>query len=260
MKNKLKLTIVVLVSLGIITLIRFNVTATKETNIKQGVSTLALEVNSDIVSKVTAKLTLLDDKIGSDVYKNLYFDFEEKEKMLSIEDKMYIVFESLYEKDALEEEVLDDGEIVYRTTPAVIKEEALSIFKEEDFNFIDANFVPSKECGIVDYLYTGQNFEFKIKKCDNKNDITKSKIVGALKDGNLIELKLKAIHAIVDKKDKTKYSIKNFREDDVLDKIDIKEIDGNDEELFKNSKIDEYIFSFELRGDEYYLTKIKRDI
>lgn len=260
MKNKFKLTIVVLISLGIITIIRFNVTATKEINIKQGVSTLALEVNSEIVSNVISKLSLLDDKIGSDVYKNLYFDFEEEEKILSIEDKMYIIFESLYEKKALEEETLDSGEILYKTTPAIIKEEANSIFKEEEFNFIEANFVPSKECGIIDYLYTGQNFEFKIKNCDDRKDITKYKIIGALKNGNLIELKVKAFHAVVDKKDSAKYYIKNFRKSDILDKIDINEIDDNDEELFKNFEIDEYIFSFELRGDEYYLTKIKRDI
>ncbi len=259
-KRKFRVLVVALISIAIFILIRLNVTATKEFDKNEKNAILALEVNSEIVSEVLSKLSLLDDKIGSDVYKNLYFKFGGEEKTLSIEDKMYIVFESLYKKGTLEEEILEDGEILYKTTPDVLKDEAASLFKDEDFDFLEANFVPSKNCGIVDYLYTGQQFEFKINNCDRTNDITKSKVVKAVKDGNLIELRIKAFRAFIDKKDKNKYEIRNFNADNVLNRVTLDEFKNKDEELFQNPLIEEYVFSFELRGDEYYLTKIKRNI
>lgn len=258
-KRSIRILLVVICVCIAVVVLRNSITATREEDNKpkDSGSILALEMNSDIVKDVYSKLTLFDDKIGSVQYSNLYFDFEGSEKDFTIEEKMYILFENMFDSERGEITREDDDIYSFKIDQGALGEEAKELFKDEVFEPIAANFGTSLDCGIIGYLYTGQEYELKIKKCEDKKEETKTKLIEATKNGNFIELKMKAMKILPSKKGKN-YEVRNFSSDKVLMKDSLKNIEAKSEEIFERSDIDEYTFSFELKGDDYYLFSIRR--
>ena len=53
------------------------------------------------------------------------------------------------------------------------------------------------------------------------------------------------------------YLLKNYNSEDVINTVDESKIDEELEKTIKSDSVDEYDFYFELRGEDYYLSKIR---
>lgn len=250
------LVLVALITLAL--LIKTNVTFQKENpNDKNSQN---LEISSELVQNLYSKLTLLNDSIESDNYKNIYFKMLANEKELSNEEKLYIVIENMYQNDRF-----DFQETKNNSKKVVIKEEEIieevnNLFKGSDFDPKNINFLPSLDCGIVEYLYTGEEFSFTFSECDKSKEFTKSELKSAHKDGNFVVLRLKSYRALYRKKDKKNkvdsYIIKNHNGEEELMNIPKNDLYNRLSAIMEDDRIDEYDFYFELKGDDYYLSKI----
>lgn len=261
MKNNkiMKLCLILMTSFVLIVLVKQNVTAKKEDpkEPQESSSIMNLEINSELVNNAYNSLILLNDRIIDDeFYRHSYFNINEEKDNLSNEEKLYSAFESLYRKDKFIKETEDDIEILKINTDQV-KEEILNLFKDESFDTLNVNYKPSINCGIVDYLYTGNTYELKFKKCTDKKVIDRSKLENAVKDGNYIKLTLKSFYATQTEKDN--YTIKNYGDDREIQSVTLKDIDEHLDEIINNNQINKYTFSFELKGDKYYLVKIEKN-
>lgn len=258
--NKLVRPIAILIVIIVLAfLIKSNVTFQKENpNDKNNQN---LEISSELVQNLYSKLTLLDDSIGSDIYKNAYFKMTSNEKVLSDEEKLYITLENMYQNDRFELQEIENDQKKIVIDQKEIIDEVNSLFKGSDFDPKNINFLPSPSCGIVEYLYTGKEFSFTFSECDKAKEFTKTELKSAHKDGNFIVLRLKSYRAIYRKKDKKNkadyYIIKNHNEEEELMNIPKNELYNQFSTIIEDDRIDEYDFYFELKGDDYYLSKIK---
>lgn len=245
-----RLGIVLVLAISIVVLIKCNVTATKEeaNDSNESIALLNLEVNSELVQNIYSSLILLKNRaLDDETYRYSYFNLKDK-NTLSNEEKMYIAFESLYLKDKFLKEVVDDIENL-KISEADLKEEINHLF-HDDFSLIDVNYKSSLNCGIVDYLYTGTDYELKFKKCDEKHKgIDDARLESAVKDGNFVRLTVKSYYAV---KNSKRYDFKNFISDDTF--LTLNELDSN---IIDNKEVSKYVFSFELKGDDYYLSNIQ---
>ncbi|MCI8497986.1 MAG: hypothetical protein HFG33_01100 [Bacilli bacterium] len=256
-KRRFKILITTCILFIGILIMRKNITATKEIDNKpsNSGSMLALEMNSDVVKDVFSKLTLLEDKIKSEKYRDLYFKFDGEEKSFSIEEKLYILFENIYERSL---DSNDDEIVSLEISQEELINEAKVMFNDEAFDAVAANFSTSLDCGIVEYLYTGQKYELKVKRCEESDVISKTRLEKAIKKGNFIDLTVRAYRIIPSKKGKT-FEVKNFNDDEILDKDTLDNIEAKEKTIFDEYDIQSYIFSFELKGDDYYLSSIKKE-
>ncbi len=264
MKNKfIKLSVLILLLATIVVLVRQNVTTRKEPN-NQDVNNKAinLDINSELVQDMYKKLILLNDVFNDENYKNLYFDFEDDKKVLSADEKLYITFNNLFTEDKFQIEEIDDKEKKLTISKTQVEEEYETLFKET-INDTNIYYKTSKECGIIGYVNNDNDYELTYKICnDDDKVIDRVLLVSASKNGNFIDLKLKAFRAVYNKKhsknDLYKYDIKNYNDDKSLKLVEKEEIIDNLNEIFSIEGINSYIFSFELKSDNYYLTSIKR--
>ncbi len=263
-KNRfLKFTMVLIVVIGLTLLIKANVTLSKEPSSDEfgGKSNLALETNSDLVKNIYSKLTLLDDSLLSDNYKYAYFKMKENEKELSSEEKLYITIENLYSLGKFDLETDGDTETTKVNADYVI-DEANTLFKGDNLDAKNITFVPSTKCGVTDYLYTGTEYQFTFTKCDEHQDITRTELQSARKDGNYIVLRVKSFYATyqaASKKEKEDhYVVANYNSEKDIIKISPDEIEERLPLITETYDVDEYEFYFELRGEDYYLSKIAK--
>ncbi len=261
---KLALFITFIVFLGI--LIKLNVTAKKEptlNNHNESTSTLNLELGSDLIKNVFSKLTLLaSDSLYDEEYKYLYFT-NESEKRLILDEKLFIVFNNLYKNQRFEIEKLDDNTEKLIVKEEIVKQEFNDFFKEQNINLNDIEFRVSKNFGIVDYKYENKKFELKYIKFNKNKVIDKIYLNSAYKEGNFIKLSLSGFHAEANKDEYTDedkvFTIKNFGEKKALmSRISKKYIEENEQEIIDSNNINQYVFSFELKGDDYFLDNIKK--
>lgn len=257
-KRKSELVMMGCIVIVAIFLIKANVVAYKEEG-SDGQS-LTLEITSETVKNIYDKLTILEDDLKSDNYKYPYFNMKgSSSKSLSLEEKFYIAVENLYHEKKLDIEKTKDIEKI-KVGEQVIIDEIQRIFKI-DFNPKDLNYLTAVNCGIVDYLYTGESYELSIKACGNSKEIERAKLLSASKEGNLIKLRVKSLYARVVKPKKKgedeKYELKNYSSDETLGTVTIDEL--QDERLFEKYDIEEYVISFELDGDEYMLKDISKN-
>lgn len=257
MKSKriYKLLIFVIIAVTLIVVVRQNVTLTKEPR-QQDTKAVALEIKSDMIQNVYSKLTLLKDSFSDEGHRDIYFDFD-KEKILSSEDKLYIAFDSLYKKDSFQKEKLSESKEKLTIDKDTVKNEIKELFKEENFDLNEITFTPSKSCGIVEYNTQNEQYELIYNQCED-TPVKKVKIENAYKEGNFINLKIKSFYIQSDKEQKDNFLIKDFKNDSIIVKMTKEELNNNIEQLFENMK-DTYTFSFELKGDEYYLYRITRE-
>lgn len=262
-QNRLLKTLVCLsVILTLILLIKANVTFSKEPLGKQNTTVKILEKNSELVQKLYTKLTLLEDTLQNPNYKYAYYTMKDKEKELSPEEKFYITIENMYQNGIFDLEKVDDNlEKVTISTDQII-DETKKMFKDNNIDAKKINFQPSSECGIVGYLFTGKDYELTFKKCTKSQEIRKTELKSAKKDGNYVILRLKAFYATYQKKTKKEkedyYIIRNYNSEKKIAQIEANSIFEKIDLITETYPIDDYDFYFELRGEDYYLTKIAR--
>ncbi len=253
----LKLGLVLVSSLLIVILIKQNVTTTKEKPSDPGesISSMALEKNSALVKKVFDSLILLSNRnIDDEFYRFAYFNVKDKNE-LSQEEKLYIAFESLYKNDDLNKENIEGDMEILRTSSDRVKEEIVKLFKDDSFDPVNVNYKSSSSCGIVDYLYTGTDYELKFKRCDKSTmGLNVSKLESAVKDGNYIRLTIKSMYAVPESTDSNQYIVKNYNNEEILATVNFADFN---EDLLDQVDVKSYVFSFELKGDDYYLVNIK---
>jgi len=244
-------------------LIKQNVVATKESNFQRKYSTIPLEINSEIVQNIFDELILLeDDFIKDDVYKYSYFRFKNSKNILSNEKKLYIALNSLYKDNQYRKVINSDG-----TTSIFIKKEhvedrVINLFTDDNFEYIETEYYSSKECGIVDQHFKNNVYEFVVNECKEDYEVGKMRLMSAEKAGNFINLKIKAFLAIREKNKKgeftNSYFIQNYNSHDFIDKFPSEDIADNSDTIYANNDINEYIFSFKLKNDKYYLTSVQK--
>ncbi len=261
----MRMAMILVVAMAIVILVRANVTFSKEPTINKdgNVVDKILEVNSELVKNIYAKLTLLDDVLTSDNYKYAYFKMKEneREKTLSDEEKLYAVVENLYESGKLEIEEENGKEVTTVKADRLI-DEANEMFKGDNLDVKNIYFVPSLKCGITDVLFTGDEYKFTFERCNEYRDISQNNIVSARKGGNYVVLRIKSFYAKYEKKNKKDklgyYVIKNYNSDEEIVKLPEKEVAERIPAIAETYAIDDYDFYFELRGDNYYLDKISK--
>lgn len=260
MNKKIKLTLIILVFLAIAIAVGCNVTATKENSNKNG-SVISLELNSELVQSVMSKLDLLNNSaLYDDTYKYLYFNIEDNQKELENDEKLYLIFEDLYKKEMFSKENLDGGLELLKIGADTVKDEMHELFNEKDIRLYEIDYKPSSNCGIVDFLYTGDAYELKYRNCSRNSDVHKYKLEEARKDGDFIKLYIKSFYAYTDKKDfkanEKVFVVKNYNEDNSLGKVSFDDLANKTDDIFEKYDIRSYVFSFGLKDDEYYLVSI----
>lgn len=252
------MTIIVVVIVTMAILIKSNVTFSKEIPGEDG-SSKSLEITSELVKDIYSSLTLLDDSLSSDIYRYAYFKMDSTEKELSPEEKLYITIENMYSENEFELTDTEEGKKT-KVKADLIVDEANKIFKGEKMEPKNINFSPSLNCGIVGYLFTGTEYEFTFKEC-KQSDYSKVELESARKEGNYVILQLKSYYATYQKKGKKEteghYIIKNYNSNDEIVKIKESEFDNRKGSITEDYPIDSYELYFELRGDDYVLSKIK---
>lgn len=256
MGKKTKIFITIFIIFIITIIFRISITTKKETENKTG-SKIELEIKSETVQKVYAKLDSLDYSVlYDDNYRYAYFENPNKEKILTNDEKLYLAFESLYKSNKFDIEIIQSDIELLKIDKSLVKEKLKNTFKDSDFELDKIDYRISKNCGIIDYLSTETDYLLKYQKCDRSKKISKSKLISAFKEGNYIDLKIKAYYLLADTKKKNFYQIKNFNDEKILGSKSIDYINKNLDTIFDNYEIKEYTFSFELINDDYYLVKI----
>ncbi len=265
MKNKfIKMSMLILLLVVIVILVRRNVTTRKETNVQEESNkAIALDINSELVQDLYKKLILFDDAFDDENYKYLYFTFEDEKKNLSADEKLYIVFNSLYRGEKFQVEEIDENDKKLNISKNDVNLEYENLFKET-INETNVYYKTSKDCGIVGYVSNDDEYELTLRKCkDNEEIIDKVMLVSASKNGNFINLKTKAFQGIYNKryskKNVFKYDIKNYNSDKSLKLVEKDEIIDSFSDIFTINEVNSYVFSFELKGDNYYLSSIRRE-
>lgn len=256
----LRIAVCMAVMIALVLLIKANVTFSKEPSSGSNLTSRVLETNSELVQNIYSKLTLLNDSLSSDNYKHAYFKMNDNEKELSVEEKLYITIENMYKNDLFDIEKIDDKKEKTKINADRVIDQARSLFKGDSIDARNINFQPASSCGIVGYLYTGTDYEFTFKKCDPKLEISRTELKSAKKEGNYVILRVKSFYASYKKKSKKEkedqYTIHNYNSDEELLKIPSSQLKEKIELITETYPIDDYDFYFELRGEDYYLTKI----
>ncbi len=265
MKNKfIKLGMLIVLVVVIVILVRQNVTTRKETNTpEESNKVIALDINSELVQDLYKKLILFEDAFNDENYKYLYFNFEDEKKSLSADEKLYIVFDSLYKSNKFQVEEVDENDKKLNISKNEVNLEYESLFKET-INETNIYYKTSKDCGIVGYVINDDEYELTFRGCDDEEKIIdKVMLVSASKNGNFIDLKTKAFQAVYNKryskKNALKYDIKNYNDEKSLKLVEKEDVIDNSSEISTMGEINSYVFSFELKGDNYYLSSIRRE-
>ncbi len=264
MKNKfIKYGIFLLLVVVIIILITKNVTTKKESNIESlSHNTINLDIDSEIVSGLYQEVILFDDVFDDETYKYLYFNFENDKKILSADEKLYIVFNSLYKNNELQIEEIDVNEQKINISKDAVNLEYERLFKES-IDGVNIYYKTSENCGIIGYESNDEGYLLDFKKCNNTHEsIDINRLENALKDGNFISLELKAFKAVYNtkysKEESSMYDIINYDSNVSLKLVDEDTVVNLKDEIFTIDGIYSYIFLFELKGDNYYLSEIQK--
>lgn len=270
MFGKIFITVVIVFVLGMFIKHNVKVVETKVEG-KKSMSSLELEldINSEVVQKLYNDLNVdlinkncdMKTCLISDNYSFLYFNFDEKEKVLNDVEKLYLVFNYLYSKKSFSENINEDGNKELTINKEDVENELIKRFGNVNLKEFDNNFAISNGCGIISYTFTGNTYDLIVNECESIYKLGFSKLVFAKKDGNFIKLKIKSFYAETDandfSKDEKVYDIKNYNNDVPLAKASYNELYTNDD-IFDDYEFNNYEFTFELSGDDYYLKDIKK--
>lgn len=259
--KKIKIVVALVIVFLIVLLIKGNVTAAKEN--KTDDSSLNLEVSSELVKSLHSKLFLLQDvSLQESEYRNLYFDMEEDIKSeFSIDERLFMVLEALHKSNESKNYVGEDGIEIIILEDEQVKGKMYELFNEEvDLSNID-EFNTSQDCGLISYSHKDEEFEFGYIACTN-TEKRKSKVVGAVKRENFIDLTVEAFSARTSRvefeREDEVFAIRNYNSSKtIIGYTSLDTLENDYDTIFEKHDISRYIFTFELRGDDYYLTIIK---
>lgn len=281
-KKIFKFVLLILIIVFMVVIVKLNVTATKEEspNESQSYSVLNLDINSEIVTKLyeSLNLELINNEckdnscLVDENYNYLYFIDTLEKKTVSFDEKLYLTFNSLYKNEnynlketesseSTESTNNNDSTVTLIFDEEKVKSEMETMFGPSDYESeSNDTFKKSKDCGIVDYIYTGKSYELTIQKCseeNNKNSVGKTSLISAYKDGDYIHLLLKSFYAVTEKDNaddnENIYTVKNFNSDTSITTVSKNTLENESDKIFSDYPIDTYDITFVLVGTNYYL-------
>ena len=262
--NKVKLLLIVLCLIVLVFLIKSNVKMTKEEppKAKESSKITKLNVGSNLVETLYDSLNLKlinnncqkEDKcLINEGYKYLYFT-NEKEKVLSDDEKMYLAINSLYKKGALEN-ISQEDKTSYYIDKDKMDNELIDLFGVKDLSNFNYTFKPDPNCGIIEYIYTKEKHEINTNLCVTSTEKALTKIEEAYKEEDNIYIKIKIFK--YDNKDNI-VTIKTI-DNELIDSYEINESNESSKDIadyFMDDRLDTYDFEFKLIGDNYYLQRV----
>lgn len=270
MKKIIKIIVAILIVVLFVILCKTNIKATKEAPVEsseESTNVMRLDVNSTLVQNLYNGLNI--DLVNSDCsgeekclnnynYDFLYYKFDGT-KTLSDQEKIYLAINYLYKNNLLTNTTPED-KTSYTISKDDMQNTITELFGVRDFSNFNSEFSPNQKCGITDYTFTGESYLIETNVCNNNDKVAKSKLMSAYKDDNYVTLNIKSFYYEKKSDDTTDdqkvIDIKNFNTDEVLDTVSQNHIDESADDLFDNKKTNEYLFRFELIGDNYYLKDI----
>ncbi len=284
-KKIFKFILLIIIIVIVVVIVKLNVTATKEESINdsQSYSVLNLDINSEIVTKLyeSLNLDLINNQCNNDSclidknYDYLYFINTKEKKTLAFDEKLYMTFNSLYKNEnynfketenseSTESTDSNENTVTLNFDEENVKSEMEILFGPSKYESeSNDTFKKSKDCGIVDYIYTGKSYELTVQECNeenNKNEIGKTSLIKAYKDGDYIHLLLKSFYAVAEKKSDNNneniYAVKNFNSDVNITTVSKNTLENESDKIFSDYPIDTYDITFVLVGTNYYLDSI----
>ena len=241
MKREIKIILIIVCIFFIFLLIKFNVTATKEkiSYTEKGQTIMNLDIRSKLVKDIYNSLNMdLINNTCVDCLTNEHYNFiyYKDQKILSDDEKLYIVFNELYKQEKFTYKQSVESKTLKKIIidKFAVNEELKNKFNVNDTKNFNNNFVQSNSCGIKSYTYTKESYELEINPCKDTYNYVQTKVVKAIKKDNHIFLYI------------NKYDVIN------KESTDIQKYDET------NKNVEKYKFNFKLDGDKYYLKNIKK--
>lgn len=263
MKNKkIKLLLGIIFLLVLIFLVKNNVKMTKEKPVKAKESSKVtkLNVGSNLVETLYNSLNLKlvnnncdkEDKcLINEGYSFLYFT-EEKEKILSDDEKMYLAINDLYKRNALKN-ISQEDKTSYYIDNTAMDNELINLFGNKDLSNFNYTFKPDPNCGIIEYIYSKDRHEINTNQCVSSNEKALTKIEDAYKEEDNIYIKMKVFK--YEYKDDNIVIIKTIHGDEI-DSYEMTESSKDMSEFFVDDRVDTYDFEFKIIDGNYYLQRI----
>ena len=158
-----------------------------------------------------------------------------------------------------QKEELENDEVSLTIDVNSVKDELSLLFDEQSANF-DSTFKSGMSCGIVDYLYTGTNYQLTLNKCENKHVLAKNRLIEAYKKDNYVYLVVETFLASSTKKDfdasDNVFEVWDFQNEEKIMTTSLNKILEDSSSIFDNYDFTRYTFRFELKTDNYYLKDI----
>lgn len=261
-KKHLNLFLLLVSAIIIGILIKNNVTAVKEeTTQNLGNSTLSLDINSELVQNLYQNLNIklinnsckLDDGcINNSNYNLLYFKIENSTKVLTDDEMLYLIFNSIYQEGTYTEITHEENAFKIKIELDVVQDKLKKMYNIDTFESFESILRPAEECGIVEFLYTGTHYELTINECNKEDSFGRSKLVSAIKEDNYIYLNIQSFYGELKKEN---YYFYDYSKDDYIVKKSIDDLASLDT-IFEDFDITTFSFKFELIGDNYLLKDV----
>lgn len=264
-KKTFRIIAIIIILIILIFLIKNNVHMTKEEPIESHESpkVTSLNVGSDLVEKLydSLNLKLINNHCEKDKnclvnegYNFLYFT-DAEEKILSDDEKMYLVINSLYQNNKLKN-ISQEDKNSYYIDSVDLNNEITSLFGNTDFDSFNYAIKPDQNCGIIEYTYLKDKHEIHTNICITSNEKGLTKIEEAYKKEDNIYIRVKVFKYIESDNIMTVKTIDN----EVIDSYEMVESSNDLAKYFDDAKVDTYDFEFKLSEGNYYLQKIiKKD-
>ena len=260
-KKAIRFLAALIIVIVLIILVKNNVKMTKEEPVKakESARITSLNVGSDLVEKLYDSLNLKlinnhcknEDKcLVNEAYNFMYFT-KEKEKILSDDEKMYLVINKLYYENKMEN-VSQEDKTSYFVEKDILNNEITSLFGETDFETFNYTLKTDANCGIIEYTYSKEKHEINTNKCVSSQERGLSKIEEAYKKEDNIYIRVKVFKYVENENIITIKTIDN----EEIDNYEMVESSKDISEYFEDNRVDKYDFEFKLKNGNYYLQKI----
>lgn len=254
MKKKYKMIGILVVLIFAIILVKNNIYINAEPISKDNYA-LALDINSELIKSLYQRLNLdlinstcKEPCIPNNSYNYTYYLNHTDESSLTNQEVLYLAINSIYKKGTYTKEKIDD-----ETHKIIIEDDVIvgEVFNE--FNIADfKGTIDNSNCGIKDFLYTGEKYELTISECPKPTTYALSKLASAKKEENYIHIYVKAFKVT---EHENQYSITNFDSDKEIDTVKSKK---DFDKIFKKKNCETFEFTFELLGETYFLKTISK--
>lgn len=260
-KKAIKILAALILVIVLIVLVKNNVKMTKEEPVKAKESSriTSLNVGSDLVEKLYDSLNLKlinnncekeDNCLVNEAYNYMYFT-EEKEKVLSDDEKMYLAINKLFKENKLQN-ISQEDKTSYFIDKDVLNNEITTLFGDTDFAAFNYTLKTNADCGIIEYTYLKDKHEINTNICVTSNEKGLSKIEEAYKKEDNIYISVKVFKYVENDNIITIKTIDN----EEIDSYELTESSKDIANCFEDDRVDEYDFEFKLKNGNYYLQRI----